>query len=169
MSSGGDGNDAGEPRHLAVLRRPRPLLLPAEPAARHHPAARLSRHVPWRSLRSQEWDEDGSGNVSRNEFRKGIAALGLYAPRSEVNELFNSLDSDHNGRLELNELEQYFEKRAQEAGPKAARILGMRSTIRRSMPSMPPRAKIAARYAADFACLNYTADGLAMGLALDAA
>ena len=56
----------------------------------------------------EEWDTDRSGSVTKLEFRKGIAALGVHAPRDEVNALFEQLDLDKDGRIDFDELDNLF-------------------------------------------------------------
>ena len=52
----------------------------------------------------RDWDEDGNGLVSRNEFFKGVAALGVRITRAEANELFDEFDTDGSGSIEYFEL-----------------------------------------------------------------
>ena len=49
----------------------------------------------------QEWDADGSGTVSRQEFRSGFKQLGLDA---QWETLFDHFDRDHSGSIEYDEL-----------------------------------------------------------------
>ena len=49
----------------------------------------------------REWDEDGSGTVSKKEFRKAIAALGYDAPKPDVDGLFSKFDEDGSGEISL--------------------------------------------------------------------
>ena len=55
----------------------------------------------------KEWDVDGSGTISRKEFRQGVEALRLVAPKTDVNALFNEYDVNENGVLEVSELEVF--------------------------------------------------------------
>ena len=52
----------------------------------------------------REWDEDGSGSISRKEFRAAMAHLGLEAPRAEVDALLDAWDPDRSGSIEIAEL-----------------------------------------------------------------
>lgn len=70
-----------------------------------------------------EMDKDHNGKISKLEFRKGVAKLGIHAPRLEVHELFDLLDDDKNGFIELDELNFYFDQQASWDGP-----VGMRAT-----------------------------------------
>ena len=66
-----------------------------------------------RALRSQSahvvemfrmWDEDGDGEVSRDEFRKAMPVLGVHASRQHVDACFDRWDPDGSGALTLKEL-----------------------------------------------------------------
>ena len=51
--------------------------------------------------RFREWDEDQSGYVDKKEFRKGVATLGYHVPQSEVDAIFDSIDVNRSGTLDL--------------------------------------------------------------------
>ena len=51
------------------------------------------------------WDEDGDGEVSRDEFRKAMPVLGVHASRQDVNACFDRWDPDGSGALSLRELD----------------------------------------------------------------
>mmetsp|Transcript_36996 Transcript_36996/g.92465 ORF Transcript_36996/g.92465 Transcript_36996/m.92465 type:complete len:382 (-) Transcript_36996:297-1442(-) len=51
-----------------------------------------------------EWDVNGDGLISKKEWRKGVEAIGLKAPITEVNALFDSYDTDGSGTIELTEM-----------------------------------------------------------------
>ena len=50
------------------------------------------------------WDTDGSGCLTRPEFAKAMACLGVKTSQKELHILFNRLDPDGSGRIELREL-----------------------------------------------------------------
>ena len=52
----------------------------------------------------REWDDDGSGCVSRKEFHVGMKQLGLDFPVTAMDTLYDEWDPDGSGHLELKEL-----------------------------------------------------------------
>ena len=51
------------------------------------------------------WDEDGSGQISRKEFRQAVASFGIEGiSKEDINGLFDSFDADGSGTIEYNEL-----------------------------------------------------------------
>ena len=53
----------------------------------------------------QAWDDDGSGDIGKKEFRRAIKALGFDDIRdSEIDKCFDELDSDASGRIDYLEL-----------------------------------------------------------------
>ena len=60
----------------------------------------------------REWDEDGDGSVSRQEFRRAMPMLGLRASRAEIDDIFDSLDQDGSGTIEYHELKGLLESEA---------------------------------------------------------
>jgi hypothetical protein len=54
----------------------------------------------------REWDKDGDGNVSRQEFLNAMPRLGFNAPKRALEELFDSWDKDGGGSLTLRELQK---------------------------------------------------------------
>ena len=52
----------------------------------------------------KKWDLKGDGVVSMSEFKQNIKTLGIEAKEEEVEELFNKLDGDSSGSLEIGEL-----------------------------------------------------------------
>lgn len=68
----------------------------------------------------RDWDEDMSGTIDRKEFHRAIRALGFDAPRSEVDQLFNTYDKDGGGSIEYNEMNKMLRKEMElKAGLKA--------------------------------------------------
>ena len=58
------------------------------------------------------WDTDGSGMISKREFRQGLAMLVLKeVPREQVDALFDQIDSDHSGTIEYGEINQKLRRR----------------------------------------------------------
>ena len=55
----------------------------------------------------KDWDEDGSKQIDREEFRKALASLGVgKQQQSEVYRLFDAFDRDKSGSLDYNELNE---------------------------------------------------------------
>jgi len=52
----------------------------------------------------RSWDADGDGQVSRAEFHKAMAALGLEVEKQIIDDLFSEWDKDGGGELGYNEL-----------------------------------------------------------------
>ena len=52
----------------------------------------------------REWDANGDGEVSREEFHRAIPALGLTVPKKEVDALFNEWDKTGDGAIAYKEL-----------------------------------------------------------------
>ena len=51
-----------------------------------------------------KWDPSGDGEVDKAEFRHHVLDIGLQAEAEEIDELFNSLDDDGGGTLDLSEI-----------------------------------------------------------------
>jgi len=54
----------------------------------------------------RDWDRDGDGKVSKKEFAMAMVALGYDAPRTDVDAVFDSFDSDRSGYIEYGELKR---------------------------------------------------------------
>jgi len=52
----------------------------------------------------RDWDKDGDGEVSRDEFRRAMPLLGLEVPIQDIDALFTAWDKDGGGALSLAEL-----------------------------------------------------------------
>ena len=58
------------------------------------------------------WDGDGSGMISKREFRQGLSALGLKdVAREQVDALFDQIDVDHSGEIEYGEINKKLRRR----------------------------------------------------------
>ena len=64
----------------------------------------------------REWDDDGSGSVSRTEFAKAMAQLGYEGSAEDVDLVFDSMDPDGSGSLAYKELQELL-KRSCEINP----------------------------------------------------
>ena len=52
----------------------------------------------------KKWDVDRTGNINREELKKGVVELGLPARPADINSLFDIMDPDGDGVVELHEL-----------------------------------------------------------------
>lgn len=52
----------------------------------------------------KSWDDNGDGQLSRDEFESGLRALGLDAPQKSMYQLFGGWDKDKSGTLSLKEV-----------------------------------------------------------------
>jgi len=50
------------------------------------------------------WDTDGTGEMDKNVFRKHVLGMGLVAEDAEIYDLFDSLDGDSGGTLDMGEV-----------------------------------------------------------------
>lgn len=57
------------------------------------------------------WDEDGNGLISREEFVRGMAPLGIVVPPAESGSLFDTFDEDGSGSIEYSELHRLLRQR----------------------------------------------------------
>ena len=58
----------------------------------------------------REWDKDGDGEISRQEFHEAMIKMGLEAPKKDIDDLFSEWDSDGGGTLEFKELKEILAK-----------------------------------------------------------
>jgi len=76
--------------------------------------ARLGDLLHMRNVKIGEvvtkWDKDGGGSVDANEFYLRTKEMGLVAEKAEVKDLFNRLDDDGSGELEVDELKVCLKK-----------------------------------------------------------
>ena len=64
------------------------------------------------------WDEDGNGLVSKSEFRKAVQALGVAAPRADVDAVFAEIDTDNSESIDQRELILHLRKLQREHPPR---------------------------------------------------
>ena len=64
----------------------------------------------------RSWDDDGSGDISKREFRRGLREMQFDAPAAAMDELFDAWDPDGSGKLELKELEKQLRRGSQFRG-----------------------------------------------------
>ena len=55
----------------------------------------------------RDWDDDGSGTVSKEEFRRALPILGLSVEREDAEALFDTFDADGSGEIDLSELSKH--------------------------------------------------------------
>ena len=93
------------------------------------------------------WDPSGDGSVDKGEFRSNVFALGVVAEAAAVDALFEELDDDGGGSLDVAELKVCGARRAH-TGPRRDRAIISRShapTLTRGTQSVSPRASHARR------------------------
>ena len=49
----------------------------------------------------RQWDDDGTGQIEKKEFRRGMKELGLTASKEQLDELFDMWDPDKTGARSL--------------------------------------------------------------------
>jgi len=52
----------------------------------------------------REWDDNGDGQITKDEFKKAIPKLGLTCPMDAVDALFDEFDLDRGGTITFREL-----------------------------------------------------------------
>lgn len=53
---------------------------------------------------ARKWDSSGDGDIDKKEFQKNVLAMGVTHSADEVDALFDSLDADGGGSLDMNEV-----------------------------------------------------------------
>ena len=73
------------------------------------------------------WDENGDGEVSREEFHLAMPALGLDVPKADIDKLFSEWDSDGGGCIGYKELSKILKAKpvAKSAAPAAAALMAI--------------------------------------------
>jgi Ca2+-binding EF-hand superfamily protein len=69
--------------------------------------------------RLRQWDEDHDGLVSRKEFRKAMAVLGLEMTREDADGIFDRFDEDGSGQISYAEMKKALKKPATKKQPLA--------------------------------------------------
>ncbi|KAK3798339.1 hypothetical protein RRG08_063353 [Elysia crispata] len=81
---------------------------PLKPKKRVHPMVKVTAYINSHNIRLvdffNQFDKDGSMNVTREEFRQGIMETGLGLTDEEVEILVNELDADGDGAINYSEL-----------------------------------------------------------------
>ena len=95
--------------HGTKSRRP-VLVITTYDRARARTSLDCALHI---RLRSGTGDEDGSGAVDRTEFAQALLALGIDAPRSDIDAIFNEFDTDSSQTIDFKELNKLLRKRAE--------------------------------------------------------
>jgi hypothetical protein len=75
----------------------------------------------------RSWDENGDGEVSREEFHLAMPALGLDVPKADIDKLFSEWDSDGGGCIGYKELSKILKAKpvAKSAAPAAAALMAI--------------------------------------------
>lgn len=60
----------------------------------------------------REWDDDGSGNITKKEWRRAMNELGLRVDLEEIDLLFDGFDPDDSGQISLEELNSLLKRNA---------------------------------------------------------
>jgi Ca2+-binding EF-hand superfamily protein len=59
----------------------------------------------------REFDTDGNGSISEEEFGNLVAALGLRLTAGEIQIAYTAIDINGNGRIDFGEFKQWWAKR----------------------------------------------------------
>ena len=94
----------------------------------------------------RSWDTDGSGMISKREFREGLARLGLEeVPREEMDALFDEVDADRSGEIEFGELQSKLRKRNPDAVKQEVVLDAHGRDVRRGWRNMANLRRVAPR------------------------
>ena len=75
-----------------------------------------------------KWDPTGDG-VDKVEFRQGVLGLGLAAEPYEIDDLFEELDDDGGGTLDVSEIKASFKALQEKSGKADVEIATLKKTI----------------------------------------
>ena len=81
----------------------------------------------------QSWDYDGSGTVTKKEFRQGLALLNVSAPREVIDGLFDLLDTNHSNTIEYEELRSQLQAPTLPPPPTKAELRAQAERKRKAM------------------------------------
>ena len=90
----------------------------------------------------REWDDDANGGLDKKELRRGIAALGYEVPKKEVDELFESFNTNEDGAgfkdnfIEFEEFKRVLSERGSKLATRA-KLTKQKSELRASRSSAP--------------------------------
>ena len=59
----------------------------------------MSTHMETARNVFEDFDEDGTGRLDKDEFATAIRAIGFDAPRHELDAIFEQMDSDASGMV----------------------------------------------------------------------
>lgn len=59
----------------------------------------------------REFDTDGNGSISEDEFGNLVAALGLRLTAGEIQIAYSAIDVNGNGRIDFSEFKHWWTKR----------------------------------------------------------
>ena len=130
LDRGADGSDDPE-------KPPAPVLSAAERRRLRQRPGRGKRRVLNDKMRDEltqcfeMMDVDGSGSIDADELLAAMALIGLKAPREELLELINSVDTNRTGSLELAEFLELMTKHILVAEVKASNDFKVSMMIRR--------------------------------------
>ena len=68
----------------------------------------------------RQWDSDGSGTVSKKEFRKAVTSMGLTATPGEADALYDLFDPDKSGAIDYREMKKILRRGVTDADVVAA-------------------------------------------------
>ena len=75
------------------------------------------------------WDTDGNGSVDPAEFRQHVKGMGFKAPDDDIDEVFQELDGDGSGELDLEELKVALKKLQDDAAAWVSRDTSMVKSV----------------------------------------
>jgi len=70
----------------------------------------------------REWDEDGNGEISREEFRRALPMLGLHASTEQLRSLFDEFDVDGSDAISFRELNRQLRRDVKNESKKVAKV-----------------------------------------------